>query len=196
MPFFSKNSLAFCLLLLLLGSCKSDYEKLVGRELATGLRNDSLFLGLRLAMPRKEFYEKCWELNRQKIILNGSEGTSVSYQIPPEDYTFPQPVELMFYPEFAPDSVGQILYLNGYFRYTGWAPWNLDLQADKLLPDVLKLLEKWYGATFIEVKSPTGAAAWVAVQGNRRILVDIANQQRVKVLFTDLAPPNQPRPGN
>ena len=35
---------------------KAKYDRMVKRELASGIRNDSIFMGLYLGMPEKDFY--------------------------------------------------------------------------------------------------------------------------------------------
>ena len=61
---YNNRTLVFLILsTLFLYSCKSDYTKLVERELATGIKNDTLVYNLKFGDTRKEFYEICWDLN-------------------------------------------------------------------------------------------------------------------------------------
>jgi hypothetical protein len=57
------------ILLIGLASCGSsdirEYEKLVDKELASNKRYDSIFLGIYLGMTNKDFYQHCWDLNKQ-----------------------------------------------------------------------------------------------------------------------------------
>ncbi|GAB4405641.1 MAG: hypothetical protein OHK0039_06820 [Bacteroidia bacterium] len=172
------------LLLLWLGTaCRpaSRYDRLVARELASGVRADSLFLGIYLGMPSKDFYTHCWELNRQQRIMQGDGNRSVKYE--PEG--FKAETVMNFYPTF--DSVGTILEMPVLFAYKGWSPWNKDLQAPALISEVLRLFERWYGGTFIEIKNREGRVIYVHVKGNRRIIVQVQDSQYVKATFADLS---------
>ncbi len=59
---------------------KAKYERKLKHELAKGVRYDSLFLGLYLGMPEKDFYIHCWELNKKGLIRQGSNNTTVEYR--------------------------------------------------------------------------------------------------------------------
>jgi hypothetical protein len=52
---------------LILTGCspKSRYDRMLKRELASGVRYDSLLMGLYFGMPEKTFYMHCWDLNKQ-----------------------------------------------------------------------------------------------------------------------------------
>src|ERR1700710_3028103 len=75
----------------------SEYSRLVKKELATGKRNDSLFMGIYIGMPVKTFYDYCWKMNKQGVFTNGSSGTSVMYKIPA---ALTYPVTMNFFPSF------------------------------------------------------------------------------------------------
>ena len=177
------------LLLLFLGliaitlSCqkKSEYHKLVEKELASGLRHDSLFFGIYLGMSSRDFYAHCWKLNKQGLIRQGAGNTSVYHQIKDFDY----PAGMDFYPTFYE---GKIVEMPLIFAYDGWAPWNKHLHAKHLKVEVLALMKKWYGPDFIEVKKPGpfGGNAFVKVDGNRRISIYEMDDSRVMVNFVDL----------
>ena len=58
--------------LLILGSCKkSAYTELVTEELDKNIVNDSLLFGLKLRAPKQDFFDTCWQLNKDKIIRQG-----------------------------------------------------------------------------------------------------------------------------
>jgi hypothetical protein len=42
---------------------------------------DSLFLGIYFGMDRKEFYNYCWEMNKQKKFTHGPTNQSVEYRL-------------------------------------------------------------------------------------------------------------------
>jgi hypothetical protein len=52
----------FLIIGFILSGCspKAKYERRLKHELASGVRYDSLFMGLYLGMPDKDFYNQCW----------------------------------------------------------------------------------------------------------------------------------------
>ena len=165
-------------------SCTSEYQRKVDQELASGERYDSLFLGVEFGMSREEFYKHCWELNRQELVIQGDQNTTVQYDL--DELKFP--AELNFYPDFHEDKIFQ---MPTTFAYKAWAPWNKNLSADSLQLDVLELLKDWYGDDFIRVESKDRGVAFVRVDGNRRITLYKPDERDVHVLFTDLTVENQ-----
>jgi len=170
---------ALGLLLLLHCAPKSEYEKMRQRELARGVRVDSLFLGMHFGMTAEEFYTHCWELNKQGLIRQGPKNQSVEYQL--EELRFP--AKMNFYPNFSPDR--KIYEMPVAISYTAWAPWNKSLQGDSLQLDVVNMLERWYGGSFLKVENPKKGVVYVKIDGNRQIRV-LNDDFQVKVFFTDL----------
>ena len=169
------------LLVLFLFSCQSDYEKMEERELASGRQVKELFLGLELGMDKKDFFQTCWDLNKKGLLINGPSELSVEYtpQMPSGNKA-----KMMFYPKFEQD---KIYLMPIEFQYLGWSPTNEDLSADKLREDVLKLMEEWYGAGFIEVSNEDKSKiAWVKMDGNRRIRIFKKHISIVRVEISDL----------
>src|SRR5260221_12796383 len=66
---------------MLTGCFKSEYTRLVERELASNTRHDSLFLGMHFGMTKKEFFDHCWALNREHILTMGTKSSNVLYSI-------------------------------------------------------------------------------------------------------------------
>jgi hypothetical protein len=155
------------------------YDRMVKRELASGVRYDSLFLGLKLGMTTKGFYSQCWELNRLGVVRQGLQNTTVLYQLDDLNY----PAEMDFYPTFTDN---RIVEMPVKFRYKDWAPWQRHLFADSLQLDVLDLFETWYGNGFIEVRNRHGDVTFVKVDGNRQISIYKNADDHVWVLFKDL----------
>lgn len=179
------KSLSYLLLIILvfnLFSCspKSKYERLVKKELASGERHDSLFLGIYLGMPQKEFYKHCWDLNKKGLVKQGTSNTTVEYITKDE---LKSPATMNFYPEF---TEGKISSMPAIFVYNGWAPWNKNLSADKLQEDVLKWYKKIYGNDFISIDSKERGTAYLKIDGNRRISIFKRDDMAVWVIFTDL----------
>jgi len=175
-----RSFIVFCGVLLALSGCNtSEYESLVEKELSKGIREDSLFLGIHFGMSKKDFYMHCWELNKQGIVWQGSRNMTVMQEL----NSLKHSATMDFYPNFHNDTIYEMPVT---FAYKGWAPWNKHLSADSLQPDVVNLLEQWYGEGFIEVEHPQRGATFVKVDGNRRILVWKDNDSDVKALYTDL----------
>ncbi len=169
-------------LILIAGACrKSEYRRMVERELASGERNDSLFLGFYFGMPADEFYDHCWELNRREMVKQGPENASVQYNLD----EFKAPARMNFYPDFHENRIYEMPVL---FEYQGWAPWNKEFFSDALIEEVIALLEEWYGQGFVEIRHPEkeDLSVFVKIDGNRQIRVTRHSDRYVKAIFTDL----------
>jgi hypothetical protein len=172
--------------LLLAGGCdrRSEYERLVARELSKGVAHDTLFLGYELGMPRAAFYDHSWALNRKGLVMQGPQNQTVQYEL---DDELPHSAKMYYYPDFADDKIVQ---MRVRFQYDGWAPWNRHLFADSLQLDVVALLERWYGEGFIQVETEDRMRGrrheYIKVDGNRRIVVAQASDRDVMAVFTDL----------
>jgi hypothetical protein len=170
-------------ILLILGtsSCKSDYQKMVEKELSSGEIVDELFLGLKLGMTKKEFYETCWELNKEGVLTNGPTELSVEY-----DAKLPsgKTAKMRFYPKFEDD---QLYLMPIEFTYLEWAPWNEELSAENLRTDIVSLFEEWYDTQFIEVANEDKSQlAYVSVNRNRRIRIFKKHLSVVRAEILDL----------
>ena len=175
------------LMLLLISGCiisgcspRSKYERRLKHELASGVRYDSLFMGLYFGMPEKEFYLHCWNLNKKGLLKQGENNTTAEYELKDE---LKYPAFMDFYPRFMQ---GKIFEMPVTFKYAGWAPWNKSLSSENLEKEVLKWYEKVYGDGFIKVKHPLHGTAYVKIDGNRRITIFIENDQHVWAVFTDM----------
>jgi hypothetical protein len=182
-----KTRFDWLLLLLIAGflitgcSPKAKYERMLKHELASGIRNDSLFLGLYFGMPEKEFYMHCWNLNQKGLIKQGESNVTVLYEFKKNELKYPCSMD--FYPRF---NQGKIFEMPVRFFYQAWAPWNKELAADKLETEVLKYCEKLYGKGFITVKHPKRGIAYVKVDGNRRITIFKEDERHIWAVFTDM----------
>lgn len=169
------------LFLLIFISCKSEYEKLEERELSSGKKVDELFLGLKLGMDKKDFYQACWELNSQGLLINGPNQLSVEYK---PKMPSGNEAKMMFYPEFEEN---KIFLMPLEFQYLAWSPLNGEFSAENLQKDVVALFEEWYGPGFIEVANEDKSKiAWVKMDGNRRIRVFKKNLSTIRAEISDL----------
>ena len=164
-------------------SCQTNpYLELEKKELSSGVRYDSLFLGVKFGMTSKEFYAHCWDLNRKKLITQGPSNNSVRYYLPTE--SIGQKIEMLFYPVFDNDIVYEV---NTTFSYTGWAPWNKGTSSDYLIDEVREILSEWYNSKFYEIKNPkNNSTLYTTVSGNRRIVITKVSEREVRARYTDL----------
>ena len=160
-------------------STKGQYRTMVEEGLASGVRQDSLFLGLYLGMPSKDFYARCWKLNEQGILQNGPQNLSAQTMLTNMKDT----AYLNFYPDFYEDKIADMPVK---FNYKTWAPWNKHLHADSLLLDVIDLMEGWYGEGFTKFSHPEKGEVYVKIDGNRRIMLKKADDQFVEGWITDM----------
>jgi hypothetical protein len=161
-------------------SPRAKYERRLKNELASGVRYDSLFLGLYFGMPEKDFYGHCWKLNQKGLIKQGESNTTAELELKDE---LKHLAVMDFYPKFNQSKISEMPVM---FKYKGWAPWNKTLSSDNLQNDVLKWYKKVYGDGFIEIKHPLHGTAYVKINGNRRITIFKENELRVWAVFTDL----------
>lgn len=175
--------LAGCLFI----SCESEYSKTVKEELASGVIYDSIFLDMNFGDTRKQFFEKCWKMNKEGLITNGAKSPMVQYDF--SDSTFHienTKMQMLFYPLF--DDKELINGMECEFAYAGWAPWNTHLVADSLLVKVNKIVTEWYGGNqFLDVKLADGQNLHTKVDGNRRIVSKILDDRYVSVIIHDLS---------
>lgn len=160
---------------------KTKYDRKLKHELATGVRNDSMFLGMYLGMPQKDFYTRCWKLNHRGLVKQGGTNTTVEFQISNE---LKYPCLMDFYPRFVK---GKIAEMPVRFVYNGWAPWNKELSSDKLQIDILNWYKKAFGEDFMEVKHPSRGIAFVNLNGNRQISIFKEDELHVWAVFTDMS---------
>lgn len=159
---------------------KTEYQKEVEKALNSGVRNDSLILGYTFGMSQEEFFEYSWDINKKGIVTNGAGAEILEYVD-----SLRSPARRTFYPKFEQNAIVQFPVV---YRFEGWAPWNTHLFSDTLLVDVLADLEQTYGAFHVmdEAKQDSIPDIYYNLSGNREIRVQIMDQSRVRVLFTDL----------
>jgi len=164
-------------------SCQSDYTKLVKKEIASGKQNNNVFHGLEFGQTKKDFYRICWDLNKAGIATHGPSNSYVQTILEPKDSTaVKERIIMLFYAKFNPEDI--ITAIDVKFAYSAWAPWNKDLQSDKLFPVVQDSLLKWYpGNPFIKTKND----AIVKVDGNRQIRIKKETTKDVSVVIEDLS---------
>lgn len=186
---YLRSITSFLFLVMLLDACvQSDYTKLVKSELAKGIRQDSILLGIRFGDTRNEFFGKCFDLNKQHLVSQGPRGIAVQY-LYTDSLVHEQPIQikLLFSPSF--DQNDTLSDMDLEFSYQAWAPWNRELQSDSMKIKVMRLLMLWYkGNEFISIKMDT-AKIPIKLDGNRRLMIYTVDTQSVIVRVQDILHP-------
>ncbi len=184
----SKN-LALCIAacLVLLVSCKSEYDQYVRRELSSEIENDSLIFGMQIGQSKKDFFSICWELNKQKLISQGSGNLMARYLEPfdaSQDSTLRK--EMDFYGIF--DKKDIMRGMNMVYRFTTWSPWTEERHSKFLAEHLMDVyLQDYPGNEFITIDlDKTEYNAFVKIDGNRQILIYPINSKDVAVKIEDL----------
>lgn len=165
--------------LLLIGCIDSEYSKMVKSEMEKDIINDSLFLGLKLGQTQKEFFNICWKLNQEKVVINGDD-MFVRYKLPNNDKKSEvDDMTMLFYGNF--NDKKEMTGMKLRFYYEAWSIWNEKLQADQLAFAVKDSLLAWYpGNDFIKVAlEESEKELWVKVDGNRRITIKPVDDEKV-----------------
>lgn len=170
------------LAILLVEGCSpgARYENRMKRELASGVRHDSLFMGFYFGMSDNDFYSLCWELNRDGVIRQSHSNTSVEFN-PGDKLNHSATIE--FYPKFQEN---KIVEMPVKFSYNGWAPWNKELSSGQLVEDIRAWYEEEYGKGFIPVTHPVKGKAFLKIDGNRRITIYQEDGLYAWAIFTDM----------
>lgn len=158
---------------------KSEYQLMVEKELSSGVRNDSLFLGYTFGMEMKEFFDHSWNLNQQKIVTGQA---FVEYKL---DDELSNEAKMVFYPSFHEE---KIYHIPVDISFMAWAPWNRDLFSDHLIEELLEYYEGIYGAGFVQMPHPeSGVPSWIKIDGNRQIMIYSKDDRFARVEFLDLS---------
>ena len=167
-------------------ACESEYSKTVKNELQTGVVHEDLILGLKLGQTQKDFYDHCWQLNKQKLVSQGS-GNKFAKHFMLLDSTAqnPEKVEMLFYGIFDEAKVMHGMHMK--FSYVAWAPWNKQYQSGILIKKLQeKYLRDYGGNPFIEIIVNKDVKAYTKIDGNREILIYPNTAKEVTVKMEDL----------
>jgi hypothetical protein len=145
-------------------------------------RIDSVFLGYYFGMTHLNFMAHCREMNQKHILKDGTSGVNIQYKFQRNE--FPSEAVMEFYPTFGKDA--KIHAVPTDFLYLGWSPWNKELSADAMLPQVVALMEKWYGTGFQTSKTAMGETIYEKTELNRNIKISRLDERKVRVMLTDI----------
>lgn len=173
----------------ILSACKKEtkLEREIRTELESGVRYDSLFLGLEFGIDLQEFYDHCWELNRQELVKEGPRNMSVEYLF--KD-TLNNPIAFNFYAHR--DGSGIVHQYNTSFYYYAFAL-NRHLYSDSLIKMLIPILMEWYGGNepFVQIKD--GKKHIYKIDGNRMIDLFIFDESTVVATYVDLSHYENPK---
>ena len=166
-------------------SCESEYSKLVKRELATEIKNDSLFFGMKFNDTKQDFFDICKELNSKKMITHGPSNRFAEYTMIPNNKD-DSSIQMLFYGIFDKESI--MTGVNMRFSYNGWFPNNKKYYADKLIPQLKDTLIKWFpGNVFLKVDiKKLNKETFIKIDGNRQIKMYALDDKEVAVRIEDL----------
>ena len=160
---------------------ENKLEKVIEKELATGIRNDSLFLGLEFGFTMQEFYNQCRELNKQGLVMEGSKNMSVEYVF--KD-SLDRPIAFNFYADR--EANGPIHKYYTSFYYYAFAL-NRHLYADRLMEMLPAILMDWYGGNEPFKVKKDGKEYLYKIDGNRMIELSIYDLSMVMATYYDLS---------
>ncbi len=186
--FLKYASSIFTMCLILSGCFQSDYTKLVKSELSKGIRMDSIVFGINLGDTNDEYFGKCYDLNKQHMITAGPYSGTVQYDfVDSLVHDQPTSMRMLFIPVF--DKNNKIIEMNLEFSYPSWAPWNELFQSEKLKEKVLKLLMLGYKGNEFVTATINSKDYPIKLDGNRRMVVYIKDEQNVVVKIQDILHP-------
>lgn len=167
-------------------SCEpSPYKRLIDRELSRGIIIDSMPFGLQLGSSKKDFYDRCWKLNKEGIITQGPGNEFARYFMEPKD-SLGKRIDMLFYGIF--DAKDMMTGFRMKFSYTGWAPWNEAYQSIHLKEAIEDTLMKWYpGNDFIDLKLKNDKTfASYKIEGNLEFKLIKIDDRQIAVRIEDL----------
>jgi len=173
-------------LAVLLIACESEYSREVKRELKTDVVYEDLIFGLKIGQTRKQFYDRCWNLNKQKLVSQGP-GNKYAKHVMVLDSTIEDSpkVEMLFYGIF--DEAKIMHGMDMKMSFLGWSPWNKDYHSDKLIQELeKKYLREYAGNRFVEIDIDGNKKALAKIDGNRQILMYPLTNKDVTVKIQDL----------
>ncbi len=181
----NKHFYVLIVLIFTILSCESEYSKLVKREFATGVKNDSLLFGMKFNDTKQEFFTICQELNDKKLVTEGPQTRFVEY-VMEADEKDGSSIQMLFYGIFNKENI--MTGLNMQFSYNGWSIWNKKYFADALIPKLKDTLQKWFpGNEFITVDiKELNKEAFIKIDGNRQIKMITLDSKIVSVKIEDL----------
>lgn len=183
------NKIFMGLFLMGLMACNtSEYQSKVEAELATGVKHKELMFGLEMDLPKKDFYKKCWDLNKEKLLSQGPSNQYVKHMLDSLSpvYKPSSTIEMLFFGLF--DEADIMKGMRFRFSYTAWSPWVKELQPENLKEEIKTMMTTLYpGNDFFDLKKEVdGHPVSVKIDGNRLITVYVFDNRFVQAYIEDL----------
>jgi hypothetical protein len=178
-------------------SCSENvtYEEYVARELAKGIRHDSLIHRIHFGMTAEEFMIYCAEMNRKKIFMPNTSGSAVSLELLEG---FNAPVQFIFFPAFEGD--GPIKKIMASIKYRDFSYYGEKYAIENLVIEAKRNFEKGYGGNkffTIPHENKLLKYKYVKIDGNRKIVLNPTfDGQSLEVEFEDLNPESYKQESN
>jgi hypothetical protein len=160
---------------------------MVNQEAEKGQKQDTMVFGMAFGDTKKDFFDRCWQLNNQGKVTQGPNNKSVQYLLSSgKENDNLTAINMLFYGTFDTENI--MVGMDMEFSYKAWSLWNKKYDAQKLLPVLKDTLMNWFpGNAFIPVESEEEKKEiFVKVDGNRQILIYPKNDKDVAVKIEDL----------
>lgn len=176
----------FLLLCFAMVSCESEYSRTVKKELQTRKVYEDLILGLKIGQTQKEFYDHCWQLNKEEVVSQGPGNRFARHYLLLDSTAENSPkVEMLFYGIFDKALIMHGMYMK--MSYVQWSPWAKEYHSAILLKNLQqKYLKEYGGNPFIEITIDDKVKAYTKIDGNREILLYPTSDKDVTVKIQDL----------
>jgi hypothetical protein len=157
----------------------------VKEELKNGDIYDNLFLNLNIGDTKKDFYDKCWNWNKEGLVSQGPGNQYARYNLDiSEGKDSLSNVDLLFYGTFDDNDV--MYGMDMKMSYKAWSPWNKDYKASQLVSDLQDYYMNQYAKSeFTPITIKGDIKAYAKIDGNRQILIYALNDKDVAVKITD-----------
>lgn len=183
-----KTGFFLAILPLLWGCNQSEYDRVVAKELATGVEHTKMFFDMEIGLSKKDFYGKCWQLNKEKLVSQGPSNQYVRHVLDSLSpvYNPSSKMEMLFFGLFDDDEIMRGMRFR--FSYTAWAPWNKELQPEQLQEEIKTMMMTLFpGNDFFNLeKQVNGSPIAVKIDGNRLITVFVFDNRFVQAYIEDL----------
>jgi len=183
-----KNTLKVFVLAGALVGCTSEYEKKVKEGLALKEDHPELIFDIEMGQTQKDFFGKCWELNKKGLVAQGPSNQYVRHVLDQNSplYQPDKNMELLFYGLF--DEANIIRGMRFRISYLGWGPWIEDMQSQYLMRSVKTMMMELYGGNpFFELNEKVNDhPIAVKIDGSRQITVFVFDNRFVHAIIEDL----------
>ena len=181
---YISTSIALCTwMLIVAGACNNtaqvDYKKLVDEQRSSGLVDNRIVLDIGFGMSSQEFYDYCWQINKEGLASQGPKNRTVQVEI--EDLS--KPGYMLFYPNFEDDKIVEMPIL---FGLHDWSPWNEESFGKEFIFEIRDLVEDWYSIELQLAIDTTGYPGYIGINGNKKAALTVQDDQFVKLIVSDM----------